>query len=89
VLPRDIIAAWGALIVLSLGTALLATAELMGHGKTAVAAGVLILAALKARVILTRYLGLACSRFWTRAFDLVIGLFLAIAFALYAFGSGG
>ncbi|MCZ7593650.1 MAG: hypothetical protein M5U16_01095 [Hyphomicrobium sp.] len=48
-----------------------------------------MLAGLKARVILARYLGLAGSRFWTRAFDLTIGFFLVIAFALYSFGSGG
>ena len=44
--------------------------------------------AFKARVILTRYLGLSGSRFWTRAFDMAIGLFLALAFALHTFSSG-
>ncbi len=86
---RDLIEAWAMLVVVSLGTVLLATAGFAGDSATGVAAGVLVLAGLKARVILTRYLRLARSRFWTRAFDLVIGLFLAIAFALYVFGSGG
>lgn len=86
---RDLVEAWVALVVLSFGTVLLATAHGTGRGVTFLAAGVLVLAGLKARVILTRYLGLAGSRFWTRAFDMAIGLFLAIAFALHAFGSGG
>ncbi|KAB2942960.1 MAG: hypothetical protein F9K20_04660 [Hyphomicrobium sp.] len=68
---------------------LLATADVSGRGATFAAIGVLSLAGLKARVILTRYLGLAGSRFWTRAFDLTIGLFLVLSFALYSFGSGG
>lgn len=86
---RDLVEAWVALVVLSVGTALLATADTSGRGATVVAAGVLVLAGLKARVILARYLGLAGTRFWTRVFDMVIGLFLALSFALYTFGSGG
>jgi hypothetical protein len=86
---RDLVEAWVALAALSLGTVLLATADVSGRGATFVAAGVLVLAGLKARVILTRYLGLAGSRFWTHAFDLAIGLFLALSLALHTFGSGG
>lgn len=86
---RDLVEAWVALVVLSVGTALLATADVSGRGATVVAAGVLVLAGLKARVILARYLGLAGTRFWTRVFDMVIGLFLALSFALYAFGAEG
>jgi hypothetical protein len=85
---RDLVEAWVALVVLSVGTALLATADTSSRGATVVAAGVLVLAGLKARVILARYLGLASTRFWTRAFDMAIGLFLALSFALYTFGSG-
>lgn len=85
---RDLVEAWGALVVLSLGTVLLATAGASGRSGALIAGGVLALAGLKARVILARYLGLAGSRFWTRAFDLTIGLFLALSFALYVFGSG-
>lgn len=86
---RDLVEAWVALVALSLGTVLLATADVSGRGATFVAAGVLVLAGFKARVILTRYLGLAGSRFWTSAFDLAIGLFLALSLALHTFGSGG
>jgi hypothetical protein len=85
---RDLVEAWVALVVLSFGTVLLATADVSGSVATFVVAGVLMLAGLKARVILTRYLGLSGSRFWTRAFDMAIGLFLALAFALHTFGSG-
>lgn len=86
---RDLIEAWVGLIVLSFGTVLIASTEASGRGGTLAAAGVLVLAGLKARVILARYLGLSGSRFWLRAFDLAVGLFLALSFALYAFGSRG
>lgn len=86
---RDLVHAWVALVVLSLGTALVATAGLSGQAEMFAAAGVLVLAGLKARVILARYLGLACTRFWTRVFDFAIGMFLVVSFALYAFGTGG
>ena len=84
---RDLIEAWAALVALRLGTVLLAT-----RGAPAgpyVALGVLVLAGFKARVILARYLGIGGSRFWMRTFDLVIGLFLALCFGLYLFGSQG
>ena len=44
--------------------------EMSGQGRMIIAAGVLTLAGLKARVILSFYLQLRTSRFWTRAFDL-------------------
>lgn len=85
---RDLIEAWVALVVLSFGTVLLTMAEQWNSGRIIVVAGVLLLAGLKMRVILARYLGLAGTRFWTRTFDLAIGIFLALAFALHTFGSG-
>ncbi len=86
---RDLVKAWMALIALSLGTVLVASDTVSAHGGMIAGAAVLVLGGLKARVILGRYLGLSGSRFWTRTFDLAIGLFLALAFALYAIGSGG
>lgn len=86
---RRLVEAWIALLALSLGTVVLATADVASLGAAFGAAGVLVLAGLKARVILTRYLGLAGSPFWTHAFDMAIGLFLALSFALHTFGSGG
>lgn len=83
---RDLVHAWLALLLLSYGTVLIASNGT--HASAWMAGGVLLLAGLKARVILARYLGLSGSRFWMRVFDLAIGLFLAAAFALYLFGSG-
>jgi len=86
---RDLLQAWIGLVVLSMGTVLLATVGTSGAAAIFVVLGVLVLAGLKARVILAYYLGLAPSRFWMRLFGMVIGLFLALCFALYVFGSQG
>ena len=83
---RDLVQAWMTLVVLSFGTVLIASTG--ATSSTWFAGSVLVLAGLKARVILARYLGLSGSRFWTRTFDLAIGLFLALAFGLYLFGAG-
>jgi hypothetical protein len=85
---RDLLAAWIALVVFSIGTVLIASIGASWDRGALIAAGVLALAGLKARVILARYLGLSDSRFWTHTFDLVIGAFLALAFGLYVFGLG-
>lgn len=85
---RDLVKAWGALVVLSIGTVAIALVGASGERGVLAAAAVLALAGIKAHVILTRYLGLSGSRFWTLTFDLAIGIFLAVAFGLYAFGSG-
>jgi nitric oxide reductase NorF protein len=83
-----LIKAWLTLVALSVGTVLLTMAGFSGQGRHLVAGGVLLLAGIKAHVILTRYLGLARSRFWTHVFDSAIGAFLLLSFALYVFGSG-
>lgn len=85
---RDLVEAWAALVLLGIGTVLIAAATGAGQGKSLAAVGVLGLAGLKARLILSRYLGLAASRFWMHAFDLVIVVFLTLGFAVYMFGSG-
>jgi hypothetical protein len=77
-----------ALMLLSFGTVLIASTGRSALGAGWIAGCVLTLAGLKARIILARYLGLARSRFWTRAFDLVIGVFLAVVFGVYLLGSG-
>lgn len=82
---RDLLEAWVILVGLSIGTVLIAASS--EHAGALMAASVLALAGLKARVILSRYLGLAGSRFWKRAFSLVISIFLLLSFALYVFGS--
>lgn len=86
---RALIHAWLLLLVLSAATALLTLVDLNGTSGTMIGAVVLILAGIKARVILARYLRLDTSRFWTRVFDMALGFFLALAFAFYAFGTAG
>jgi len=86
---RVLIEAWVALVVLSAGTTVMTLLEVTGPARTLIAAGVLGLAGLKARVILARYLGLRQTRFWTRMFDAAIAAFLTIAFSLYLFGTRG
>lgn len=83
----EIYKAWAVLLALSLATAAMTLAS---FSSAAVMGGALLaLSGLKARTILTEYLELKHSKFWRRLFDFVIGLFLMIAFVLYAAGSGG
>lgn len=80
---KRLVITWGMLVVLSLATTILTLLNLSGQAKYAVGFGVLVLAGAKARLILQNYLKLRTSEFWTRAFDLFVGLFLALAFALF------
>ncbi len=83
---RSLIEAWAALVALSMGTAALTMFRVSGSTRTTIAAGVLALAGLKARMILIRYLRLNQSRFWMRLFDMVLATFLGLAFAAYLLG---
>lgn len=80
---KDLVTAWVLLIGLSLLTTSLSAISGSSAFDKAVAAGVLILAGLKARLILGRYLDVQRSRFWTRGFDLAIGGFLVLCFGLH------
>ena len=80
-------AAWLALLALSAATALLTVIDAAHLDRRAATIAVLVLAGLKARVILASYLGLSGTRFWTRVFDSAIGLFLILASAIYLIGS--
>ena len=82
-MAAGLVRSWVLLVVLSFGTTLMTLPELSGHWSRAAAAVVLILAGLKARIILQRYLELAASRFWTNTFDFAIAGFLLLAFATY------
>lgn len=82
------ITAWAVLVLLSAITTLLTLIEVSGTWRLAIAAGLLLLAGLKAHVIMTCYLGLGRSRFWTSAFDTAIICFLLIGFGVYLLGSG-
>ncbi|MBP9181654.1 MAG: cytochrome C oxidase subunit IV family protein [Fuscovulum sp.] len=66
--------AWAWLVALSAASTGLAASGLAGP---TFALCVLALAGLKARVILSRYLGLVSAPGWQRGFDLGLGLFLA------------
>lgn len=82
-----LIKSWLILSGLSIATTALTTVTRPGGAHYAVGLGVLLLAGAKARLILRDYLGLGKSAFWMRTFELSIGLFLALAFALFAAGS--
>jgi Prokaryotic Cytochrome C oxidase subunit IV len=69
--------AWALLLALSAASTALAAS---GLGGEALALPVLILAGLKAHVILRDYLGLAVAPGWLRGFDLGLAL-LILAFA--------
>jgi len=79
--------AWLTLVLLSVGTAVISMLAVSDEDRWVTAAAVLGLAGFKARLIHESYLGLRQSRFWTRLFDGVIALFLALAFALYLLGT--
>ena len=77
------------LVVLGLATLALTFVPASGKQLAMIAAGFLGLSGLKARVILRHYLGLKYSQFWTRAFDLILGLFLVLALSIFVFGARG
>lgn len=86
---RGLIAGWIMLVVLSAATATVTMSDLSGERRTLASAAVLVLAGLKARIILTRYLRLSRSRFWLHVFDGVIGSFLFLAYAIYTLTAKG
>ena len=83
-----LVRSWTALVVLSVATTGLTLVEARGTLGVAVGAGVLLLAGLKARIIVAHYLALSRSRFWMRAFTSALVAFLAVAFAIHLLGSG-
>jgi len=81
--PNTLSRAWLALIALSSGSAVIA--ELTGSGIDRRLVGVLIvgLALMKARVILSAYLGLSKAPTWRRGFNLSLALFCLLLLGLY------
>ena len=75
--------AWLSLLLLSGLSALVA--ELAGRGldRRLIGAVILLLALIKARVILSRYLGLAAAPGWLRGFTLTIWIFGLLLLGLY------
>ncbi|MEQ1519227.1 MAG: hypothetical protein ABL931_22350 [Usitatibacteraceae bacterium] len=85
---QNLISGWLFLVALSTATTLVTiSAPVDTRERAIMSALVLIFAGLKARIILTRYLGLSRSRFWMTGFDATIGLFLALAYAIYVFSN--
>ncbi|CUH44963.1 cytochrome C oxidase subunit IV family protein [Ruegeria atlantica] len=72
--------AWFALLALSLASTLL---TMLPVHSALVVGGILILALIKARVILARYLDLAESPTWLRGFTFVMIAFACLVLALY------
>ncbi|WP_113912425.1 nitric oxide reductase F protein [Roseovarius dicentrarchi] len=81
--PDTLARAWLALIGLSGLSAVVAAA--IGHGFDGRVAGgiVLLLALLKARIILSAYLGLSAAPAWRRGFNAVLGAYMLVALGLY------
>lgn len=86
---RDLVATWVILVGLCAGTTFLTVFKGTGFDRSWLALCILLLAGLKVRLILGRYLGLRASRFWTRGFDLATGLFLVVCFGLYVAAGKG
>lgn len=77
---RHLAIAWLALLVLSLGST---TLSLDVIPTTATGVILLGLALLKARIILSDYLGLRAAPFWRRGFTFVLSLYVTVLFGLY------
>lgn len=75
--------AWFQLLLLSAASVLLATGLVESAGVALTGSLVLLLAWLKARVILSSYLGLAQAPTWRSGFNLVLGLFCLLLLLLY------
>lgn len=75
--------AWLALIGLSGASAVVATAVTNDVARTGSGAVILLLAFLKARVILSRYLGLSQAPTWRAGFNWVIGIYCLVLLALF------
>lgn len=75
--------AWIVLLALSGGSTLIAAAVTAGIAPVIAGAAILMLAWLKSRVILSRYLGLWQAPAWRAGFNAVIGLYCLLLLGLY------
>ena len=82
--------AWIALLVLSMAST--AVAVFIDRGKTTTVTGwvpavagvmILLLALIKGRIILSRYLGLETTRFWRRGFNTALTVYAMVLLGLY------
>ncbi|WP_226779067.1 cytochrome C oxidase subunit IV family protein [Oceaniglobus trochenteri] len=82
-MPPPLERAWLALILLSGASTVLAELVDSGFDTRITGSIVMLLAFLKARVILSRYLGLAAAPRWRGGFNLCLGLFCIALLGLY------
>ncbi len=75
--------AWGALITLSGLSTAVALWPLAGGARAASGAVILTFAILKARIILSQYLGLARAPYWRHGFNAVLTLYGVLLLGLY------
>ena len=75
--------AWGALMAFSLGSTLLSRPDIWALWPAAAGISALMLAWLKARIVLSRYLGLAAAPSWQRGFEISLAFFCLLLLGLY------
>ena len=75
--------AWCAIVLLTIGSGVLAWGADAGFSAPWAGAAILALATQKARVILADYLGLSAAPFWRRGFDWALGGFALLLLGLY------
>ena len=80
---KPILHAWLWLVGLSLMSTAVTFWQWPAHLTALAGSVILLLAWLKARVILSDYLGLAAAPFWQRGFGLSLGLFCTLLLVLY------
>ncbi len=81
--PRAIYRAWGRLVALSLASTMLSRPEIWAIWPACAGVLVLLLAWLKARIILAHYLGLAEAPSWRGGFYFVLAMFCLIMLGLF------
>lgn len=80
---EPLLRAWLLLLLLGAGSTLFAVLDLRGVAPAAVGGLILMLSWLKARIILSRYLGLWRAPTWRAGFDWVLGFFCLLLCGLY------
>ena len=82
-LPNPLLRAWVWLIGLSLGSTMVSLWHWPPEMAALAGVAILTLAWLKARIILSRYLGLAAAPFWRRGFGISLVAFCILLLGLY------
>ncbi len=80
---RSLFTGWIALLCFSLASTLLSVWSFSPNWQALTGTVILLLAWLKARVILGRYLGLSQAPFWSQGFGISLAVFCLILLGLY------